>query len=146
MGWDALAIKVGATFFLDAGGNAGACGAGNPCMFIRAGILDCGMQAPCLAAASDVQEDQATATSLQLACQEPGKGSPSAPHGLLVHHAELPLPMPCFLSQGTCQELEKSYFRLTSAPDPAIVRCGCSSSTANQLCVMAPGVGCDTTN
>ena len=58
------------------------------------------MQMPGLAAASDVQEDQATATSLQDACQEPEKGSPSARHTLLVHHAELPLPMPCFLVAG----------------------------------------------
>ena len=69
-------------------------------MFLRAGFLDCGRQTRGLAAASDVREAQATATSLQDACQEPGKGSPSAPHRVPVHHAELPLPMPCLLVAG----------------------------------------------
>lgn len=43
----------------------------------------------------------------------------------------------CALVQGTCQELEKSYFRLTSTPDPATVRyataCGTASAAATLL-------------
>ncbi len=45
------------------------------------------------------------------------------------------------LLQGTCQELEKSYFRLTSTPDPATVRCGDGVSSTSQRVAIDTWVG-----
>lgn len=45
------------------------------------------------------------------------------PPSVAARSIQPPLPFQSGV-QGTCQELEKSYFRLTSAPDPATVRQG----------------------
>lgn len=141
MGWDALAVKVGATFFLDAGGNAGACGAGNPCMFMQAFWT-----VACRCLAWPLPQMCKRTRPLPLPCRMPARSRKRARPArvTLCLCTMLNCRFPClaFLLQGTCQELEKSYFRLTSAPDPATVRCGCSSSTANQLHAMALWRGC----